>query len=721
MKVIKRNCLLRKQVNRLANKEELLRWRPYKGSFKMTTKITRIIVALCSWIAIVIIISPQILPQTVNLELGQPSSVDIVASRTIVDRLSTDALQADAMAAVPTIWEVTTSVKSASINGLNDLVQTIRTVNSMQLSPNQTRLSLLKARIGEAYSRIPDEYLLELLLMDDAQLAEQMQVLLDVISEIYDRGVKEADLVEAKTQGLAKLTEHFLSAADLSVWQNLLELNLHVNVVPNLAATQAAQQAAKDKVEAIVILKGQSIIRKGQLVDEHQWAILSDLGMLNAEVDWWMVASSAGLVLLLTVIFGIALYLNFRAIYDQPRLILVIGMVMVVTLLIGRAEIEILPPVLIPVPAAVLILAVLFNDRLALLSGIFLSVLAALLADMDFIVLVTFLVTSWITVLGSNRIRQRTELIYIGAWVGIAGFITIGFTRILLSGVSFEQFVYSLWGAAIGVITGILALGLLPFFEMGFRILTPLKLLELANSNHPLLKRLLMEAPGTYQHSMMVANLAEGAAEAIGADALLARAGAYFHDVGKIRRPMYFVENQSHWDNPHNGLPPQLSATILVSHVKEGLELGREYKLPIELMEFIATHQGTMTAGHFYNLAIEQAGEGTQPKPEDFSYPGPIPVSKEAAILMLADCCEAAVRSIPEPTPEKIMEMVVKLVRVRVSSGQLSDCALSLHEINIVENVLINRLVSMYHKRIQYKTLPEQLEQPEDRQPQNLK
>lgn len=721
MKVIKRNCLLRKQVNRLANKEELLRWRPYKGSFKMTTKITRIIVALCSWIAIVIIISPQILPQTVNLELGQPSSVDIVASRTIVDRLSTDALQADAMAAVPTIWEVTTSVKSASINGLNDLVQTIRTVNSMQLSPNQTRLSLLKARIGEAYSRIPDEYLLELLLMDDAQLAEQMQVLIDVISEIYDRGVKEADLVEAKTQGLAKLTEHFLSAADLPVWQNLLELNLHVNVVPNLAATQAAQQAAKDKVEAIVILKGQSIIRKGQLVDEHQWAILSDLGMLDAEVDWWMVASSAGLVLLLTVIFGITLYLNFRAIYDQPRLILVIGMVMVVTLLIGRAEIEILPPVLIPVPAAVLILAVLFNDRLALLSGIFLSVLAALLADMDFIVLVTFLVTSWITVLGSNRIRQRTELIYIGAWVGIAGFITIGFTRILLSGVSFEQFVYSLWGAAIGVITGILALGLLPFFEMGFRILTPLKLLELANSNHPLLKRLLMEAPGTYQHSMMVANLAEGAAEAIGADALLARAGAYFHDVGKIRRPMYFVENQSHWDNPHNGLPPQLSATILVSHVKEGLELGREYKLPIELMEFIATHQGTMTAGHFYNLAIEQAGEGTQPKPEDFSYPGPIPVSKEAAILMLADCCEAAVRSIPEPTPEKIMEMVVKLVRVRVSSGQFSDCALSLHEINIVENVLINRLVSMYHKRIQYKTLPEQLEQPEDRQPQNLK
>jgi len=705
----------------LANKEELLRWRPYKGSFKMTTKITRIIVALCSWIAIVIIISPQILPQTVNLELGQPSSVDIVASRTIVDRLSTDALQVDAIAAVPTIWEVTTSVKSASINGLNDLVQTIRTVNSMQLSPNQTRLSLLKARIGEAYSRIPDEYLLELLLMDDAQLAEQMQVLLDVISEIYDRGVKEADLVEAKTQGLAKLTEHFLSAADLPVWQNLLELNLHVNVVPNLAATQAAQQAAKDKVEAIVILKGQSIIRKGQLVDDHQWAILSDLGMLDAEVDWWMVASSAGIVLLLTVIFGIALYLNFRAIYDQPRLILVIGMVMVVTLLIGRAEIEILPPVLIPVPAAVLILAVLFNDRLALLSGIFLSILAALLADMDFIVLVTFLVTSWITVLGSNRIRQRTELIYIGAWVGIAGFITIGFTRILLSGVSFEQFVYALWGAAIGVITGILALGLLPFFEMGFRILTPLKLLELANSNHPLLKRLLMEAPGTYQHSIMVANLAEGAAEAIGADALLARVGAYFHDVGKIRRPMYFVENQSHWDNPHNGLPPQLSATILVSHVKEGLELGREYKLPIELMEFIATHQGTMTAGHFYNLAIEQAGEGTQPKPEDFSYPGPIPVSKEAAILMLADCCEAAVRSIPEPTPEKVMEMVVKLVRVRVSSGQLSDCALSLHEINIVENVLINRLVSMYHKRIQYKTLPEQLEQSEDRQPQNLK
>ncbi|HZW49045.1 MAG TPA: HDIG domain-containing protein [Bacillota bacterium] len=700
----------------MANKEDLLSWRPYKGSFKMTTKITRLLVTLCSWIAIVIIISPQILPQTVNLELGQPSSLDIVASRTIVDRLSTDALQADAVAAVPTIWEVTTSVKSAGIAGLNALLQTIRTVNSMQPSADQTRLSLLKERVTELYAQLPDQYLQDLLLMNDVQLAEQMQVLLDVLSDTYDRGVKEADLEEAKTQGLVKLTERLDSAAALPIWQNLLELNLHVNVVPNLAATQAAQQTAKDKVEAIVILKGQSIIRKGQLVDEHQWAILSDLGMLNAEINWWMIAGSAGFILLLTAIFGIALYLNFRAIFDQPRLILLIGLVMVLTLLIGRAVIVILPPILIPVPAAVLILAVLFNDRLALLSGIFLSLLAALLADMDFIVLVTCLVTSWVTVLGSNRIRQRTELIYIGAWVGVAGFITLGCTRILLSGVAIEQFVYALWGAAIGVITGILALGLLPFFEMGFRILTPLKLLELANSNHPLLKRLLMEAPGTYQHSMMVANLAEGAAEAIGADALLARAGAYFHDVGKIRRPMYFVENQSHWDNPHNGLPPQLSATILVSHVKEGLELGREYKLPTELMEFIATHQGNMTAGHFYNLAKEQAGEGVQPKLENFSYPGPIPVSKEAAILMLADCCEAAVRSIPDSTPEKITEMVQKLVRVRVNSGQLSDCALSLLEINTVENALISRLISMYHKRIQYKTLPEQLEQPESLQ-----
>src|SRR5665647_674034 len=196
---IKRNCPLRKQVSQLANKEDLLSWRPYKGSFKMTTKITRLLVTLCSWIAIVIIISPQILPQTVNLELGQPSSLDIVASRTIVDRLSTDALQADAVAAVPTIWEVTTSVKSAGIAGLNALLQTIRTVNSMQPSADQTRLSLLKERVTELYAQLPDQYLQDLLLMNDVQLAEQMQVLLDVLSDTYDRGVKEADLEEAKT------------------------------------------------------------------------------------------------------------------------------------------------------------------------------------------------------------------------------------------------------------------------------------------------------------------------------------------------------------------------------------------------------------------------------------------------------------------------------------------------------------------------------------------
>ena len=678
------------------------------AKFKISTKLAELLIGLMTWVITVAIISPSILPQTVQLELGQPSTLDVIASRTIVDRLSTESLQKNAMNAVPTIWEVSTAVQSDSLANVDLLLEKVLEAKNLSPTETITALQYLEENLPKGFQFLSEEDRELLLSLTEEQLTAEASIVSAVLSNIYDRGVKEADLAQAKSQGMSMLTDQLPNTWYLNLWYNILEASLKVNVQPNLTATEREREIAKNKIEAVMILKGQSILRTGQIVTEHHLALLNDLGMLDSTLDWTTIVSSSGLVFLMMLIFVIFLYFNDKSILEQPRLLLSISLVIVTTLLVGRGLMTVLPSVLIPVAAAVLILAVLFNGHLALSAGVLLSVLAGVLANFDIQSFLTFLVTSWVAVLGADQIHQRTELIKKGVWIGLSGIGTIGVVSIINSGFTPSLLYQVMWGALLGLMTGVLAVGVLPFLEMGFRILTPLKLLEIANPNHPLMKRLLMEAPGTYQHSMMVANLAEGAAEAIGADALLVRAGAFFHDVGKIKRPMYFTENQTQWDNPHEGIPPKLSANIIISHVKEGLELAREYQLPQEITEFIATHQGTLRAGHFYNLAKEQSGD--QPiNQDDFAYPGPIPISKEASILMLADCSEAAIRSMPEPTQEKIAEMVAKLVRSRVSNGQLDNSALSMREITAVEKNLVKRLTSMYHKRVQYRATPEQM------------
>ena len=678
------------------------------AKFKISTKLAELLIGLLTWVIAVAIISPSILPQTVQLELGQPSTLDVIAPRTIVDRLSTETLQKKAMDAVPTIWEVSTNVQNQAVAQLNLLSAILIEASNLPETEKRTPYQYLEENLPPVYQLLDQEQKESLLLLPIEQLTVELEIVSGVLINIYERGVKEADLLQAKNQGMTMLSEQLANSERLGMWVNILEAGLKVNVQPNLTATEREREIAKGKVESVVILKGQSVLRTGQLVTEHHLTLLKDLGMLDSALDWTTVVSSAGLVLLLLLIFVIYLYFNHKSVLEQPHLLLAISLVILSTLLIGRGIITVLPSVLIPVAAAVLILAVLFDGHLALSAGVLLSILAGVLANFDLQAFLTFLVTSWVAVLGADQIHQRTELIKKGAWIGVTGIGTIAIVTLLNSGFSQELLSQSMWGGLLGLMTGVLAIGILPFLEMAFRILTPLKLLEIANPNHPLMKRLLMEAPGTYQHSMMVANLAEGAAETIGADALLVRAGAFFHDVGKIKRPMYFTENQTQWDNPHEGIPPQLSANIIISHVKEGLELAREYQLPYEITEFIATHQGTLRAGHFYNLAKEQSGE-QQINQDDFAYPGPIPISKEASILMLADCSEAAVRSMQEPTQEKITEMVAKLVRSRVSNGQLDHSALSMSEITAVESNLVKRLTSMYHKRVQYRVTPEQM------------
>jgi putative nucleotidyltransferase with HDIG domain len=254
-----------------------------------------------------------------------------------------------------------------------------------------------------------------------------------------------------------------------------------------------------------------------------------------------------------------------------------------------------------------------------------------------------------------------------------------------------------------GLLTAVLVIGLLPFFEVAFGILSPLKLVELANPNHPLLRKLLTETPGTYHHSVMVGNLSEAAAEAIGANGLLCRVGSYYHDIGKTKRPSYFIENQTNIENPHDRIDPNLSKSIITAHTRDGVEMLKEYKIPKAIRDIAEQHHGTSLLHYFYHKAKQQAeGSDKEVNEEDFRYPGPKAQFKEAAIVGIADSVEAAVRSLRNPTMEQIDSMVQKIIKSRLDDGQFNECDLTLKELDTIAKTLNETLLGIFHSRIEY-------------------
>ena len=301
-----------------------------------------------------------------------------------------------------------------------------------------------------------------------------------------------------------------------------------------------------------------------------------------------------------------------------------------------------------------------------------------------------------------KKVNQRNDILYTTMYLSISVAVVVLSSGILLSN-NINKILIDMTLSVFGALTsGILAIGLLPFLESTFSLVTNMKLLELSNPNSPLLKRLLMEAPGTYHHSIMVGNLAEVAAEEIGANTMLTRVGAYYHDAGKIKRPFFFGENQLGGVNPHNKISPSLSASIIISHVKDGLELAKEYDIPSAVSDMMIQHHGTTLVKYFYYTLKNSSDNPESVKEEGFTYPGPKPQSREAAIIMMADSVEAAVRSIQEPTVEKIENMVNNIIKDKLDSGQLSECELTFRDLETIKSCFLKVLKGIYHSRIEY-------------------
>jgi putative nucleotidyltransferase with HDIG domain len=336
-----------------------------------------------------------------------------------------------------------------------------------------------------------------------------------------------------------------------------------------------------------------------------------------------------------------------------------------------------------------------------------------IIAGNDFLLTAALLLTSGFAIYTVLRVVSRTELVRAGILIALVTAV-VTFAVVLIGGFNLRTAVeLGGIGLANGVLSLMLAMVLLPLLENVFNILTPQKLLELADTGNPLLQKLLRGAPGTFTHSMQVGSLAENAAERIGADPLLARVGAYYHDVGKLYHPNYFIENQISRMNPHATLTPALSARIIKRHVKDGVELGREWNLPGEVLEMIAEHHGTTRIEYFYRKALEEAlATGTTVSESDFRYSGPCPKSKEAGILMLADSIEATVKSLEKPTPKRIEDIVDGTIRAKLEDGQFDQCELTMREIHETGEAIREAIIGFIGPRIEYPAAPGEQARP---------
>jgi putative nucleotidyltransferase with HDIG domain len=407
-------------------------------------------------------------------------------------------------------------------------------------------------------------------------------------------------------------------------------------------------------------------------------------------------------VSLLVLVGGLYLNANEQSVWTRFRDVAILAAIVLGVVYgtwISALLLPGVPPYVLPIPLAPILATLLLNPRVGIIVAVVGVGVGVLFNVLDGSHVVGSLLAAAAGVTAMGVISERSKLISAGGLVvAVTGASAMGAT-LIEGGILPGAIVAGGLGLVGGSITVILMLGLLPVFEAVFGVTTDVRLLELANPGHPLLKRLMMEAPGTYSHSVMTGNLAETAALEIGASGLLARVGSYYHDVGKIRRPGFFVENQAGAQNPHDNTSPALSALIITAHVREGVELAEQYRLPAEIVEIVRQHHGTSMVMYFYNKA---AAEGGPVYEADFRYAGERPRSREAALVMLADSCEAAVRATTKPTPPRIEEVVRKVVSAKLADHQLDLAKLTLAEIESVIVVYTRMLSSVYHPRMEY-------------------
>lgn len=489
----------------------------------------------------------------------------------------------------------------------------------------------------------------------------------------------------------------------------VLERRLVATALPDETLTLAAREAAAQAIRPVMqtLNAGEVIVQEGQPLTEDHLRVLDRLGLYSASADAatqtaWLIIGCLALALLLTA----PLVIGRRYVLARVTSNQLVFLIAVTALVVGVQRLAVdASPYFLFAPLAPLVVAALLGPIPGLAWSAWTAVAVGLLVPAAPLqALIATLVASVAASLLVQARRTRLSVALAGLAGGaIAGLAT--YSTVLVTGGMSTAEAAAAAGLVIvgGLLAGVVALGLLPVAESLFSFLTDFRLLELSSPTNPLLQRLVAEAPGTYQHSLIISNLVEQAVKNIGGNALLARVGALFHDVGKTKRPQFFIENQFSGENPHDNLSPHLSYLIVTSHVRDGIELARQYGLPRELEPFIAEHHGTTVLSYFYKRALEEG----KVEELNFRYPGPRPRSKETAVLMLADSIESAARTLQDPSPSAIRGLIDRIIEQRQQDGQFAESHLNFTDLEVIANTFERMLTAVLHRRVSYPSAEE--------------
>lgn len=669
----------------------------------------RIVVFIITFMIIFATLATSVVTKKYDLRVGEIATTDIKASREVVNTVETEAKKIEAIEKVGKQYSLQTDIqKNSQITleefflNLKEAITTKDTESSNGNTTSKLQLEILNEDNPFDLTTSEEMYLLTL---NEEQINKMYDVLLNAINDAYNISINE-DSTETLNKAIQIAQdvvynnyndEHIISISDKII---------NVLVKPNLfydnEKTEEAQQEAAKNVTPVVYKKNQTIVEEGKPITEAQIQALDELGLLNnSKFNISLYLALAIMVIIVMYIQNRYLKKYYKDIYNNSSKLIMINIITIMTIVFARVF-SIASPYLIPLACTPILLTLLLNYRISLVVSITNIILMAVAVSFNIEIIILAIVSVIVGATFLKKMQQRNDIVYSCIYIAILnGVMTLSISALVTSNLK-EILLDTAFILVGSLLSGILSTGLLPFFESMFDIVTNVKLLELSNPNNPLLKKLLMEAPGTYHHSVIVANLAEVATEAVGGNALLARIGAYYHDIGKTKKPYFFKENQLGKENPHDDITPELSKLLIISHVKDGLELAREYKLPKVIQDFIPTHHGKTLVKYFYLTAKNNAENPDDIKEEDYMYPGPKPKTKEQCILMLADSVEAAVRSINNPTKEKIESMVDNIVKDKLSSGQLDDSQLTISDVKKIKKCFLKTLNGIYHERIEY-------------------
>lgn len=667
---------------------------------KSSTTI-RIVLIVCLFAALFFLFLLNVTPQKYFLKIGDISSEDIYAPSDIVDKSATELRRKQAEESIQPVYKLDLTVQIEIEKKINEFFVLLDSIRKNEELDKAQKLAALEQGSNISLGNSVYNTLLN-------ASEEDINTLGDNIKYINNQMLSGRITEEQLNTKRSEIREFFMNLPKQSklneIGADIAVMVLKPNMYYDEQTTLAKKQNEIEKVEDVVIRKGTIIVNKGKEVTSQQIELLDAYGLLyednknKFDVEFY---SGYGIIIsICLVVMGFYLRDLDKKMWDSNSTIFLISLIAVMTLIMTMVAGSI-SEYMIVLPAGAMLISILVSSRIAIMVNIMLSILAGFLGSFDMQLVALMLLTGILASGMVARTHHRSTIILAGLAVSIVNILIIVSVGILNRESISDMLYNGMYGAIGGILSAVFTIGTLPFFETTFDIITPVKLLELSNPNRSILRRLLIEAPGTYYHSILVGNLAEAAAEDIGANPLLCRVGSYYHDIGKLKRPYFFKENQITKDNPHDKITPNLSALVITSHVKDGIEIAEKNKLPSAVIRIIEEHHGNTLVAYFYYKALKSEGdEGVDES--KFRYPFRKPQTKEAAIVMLADSVEAYIRSLTEPDKDQVDQGVRKIIKDKLNDAQLDECDLTLKDLEIIGRAFVKVLAGIFHDRIEY-------------------